>query len=86
MIIRMNSFANRIMAEHLAGIFLRQGLDVFVRNGNGPFTLAIFGDKAQQVCSGIVGGMAGIDRFWTSDDEFHKNPASFVNATEYFGE
>ncbi|HQK63864.1 MAG TPA: hypothetical protein PLF16_01810 [Candidatus Staskawiczbacteria bacterium] len=82
----MNNFANRIMAEHLAGIFLRRGLDVFVRNGTGPFTLAIFGDSAQQVCSGIVGGMAGIDRFWTSDDEFHKDPGNFVDAREYFGE
>lgn len=86
MIIRMNAFANRIMAEHLAGVFLGQDLEVFVRNGNGPFTLAIFGDNTQQVCSGIVGGMAGIDRFWTSDDEFHKNPGSFVDARKYFGE
>ena len=86
MIIRMNSFANRIMAEHLAGVFLGHGLQVLVRNGNGPFTLAIFGDKTHQVCSGIVGGMAGVDRFWTSDDEFHKNPDSFVDAREYFGD
>jgi len=85
-IIRMNSFANRIMAEHLAGVFLGQGLQVFVRNGERPFTLAIFGDKTQQVCSGIVGGMAGIDRFWTSDDQFHANPCDFVDAKEYFGE
>jgi hypothetical protein len=59
---------------------------VFVRNGKRPFTLAIFGDKTQQVCSGIVGGMAGVDRFWTSDDEFHANSRDFVDAKEYFGE
>ncbi len=84
MIIRMRRGANRIMAEHVAAVFQREGIAVFVKNGDGIFTFAALGEKAMRVCRGFVSGLAGIEYFSDNDSLFTGRRSEFLSADEYF--
>lgn len=84
MTIRMCKLANRLMAEHVAVIFAKQDVEVFVKNGNSAFTLVALGDRAKQICSSLVGGAAGIDRIFETEEHFGDRRHEFVPAREFF--
>ena len=79
MIIYMRKGANRIMAEYVVGIFQRRGLDVYIKNGDGKFTLVVIGSEDTS-----TNGIMGIDRVEASDKLFFSRRKEFVLAEKFF--
>lgn len=78
MVIRMQKTANRIMAEYIARTFQNRGFDVYIKNGDGKFIIAVLGQGNISVYE-----MAGILRI-EKDDFFVAHRGEFITAETFF--
>ena len=84
MIIHMEKRANRIVVEHVTKVFRRRGLNVFVKNGDGIFTLAVFESAEARSDFFSVDGLPGIKKTESGNGLFFSISHEFVSAEEYF--
>ncbi|MGA2417860.1 MAG: hypothetical protein ABSF55_01290 [Candidatus Staskawiczbacteria bacterium] len=85
-IIRMSRDAGRRKAKHNVSVFERYGITVFVKNGDGFFTLAAPGEKARHIYYDNVRELAGVAMMSEDDTLFFDNRGAFAPAEEYFGD
>ena len=69
------------MAEGIAVSFQKKGFDVYVKNGDGNFILAVIGSEKIS-----TEGVLHIDRVKASDELFLQRRHEFVDAKEFFAD
>ena len=83
MIIRVRKDAGRIIAMRLAEHFVKQGLNVFIENNKGKFSLAVFNSE-DEMDNFSIEGLVGIETTKNGNQYFISNRAKFVLAEECF--
>jgi len=86
MIVYMEKRANRIAVEHIASVLRARGLKVFLKNGDGTFTLAVFQSEEDHADYFSTEGLYGIKRTEYGNKLFVEKRQEFVSAEEYFRE
>ena len=84
MIIRMRPDAGKILALRASDHFRAQGLRVFVENGRGRISLAVFNPDDDSDGHFPINGLAGIATTMGRNKYFFDNRANFVPSEEYF--
>ena len=82
MITRFKKFGLHIVEPNLRDL-ISKGFDVFVKEDNKNLILAILGKVGIQPQVSDVSGLLGYQNHTMSNDDFLKNPNSYVDAYEY---